>query len=120
MISSINSNSCLVIFTNVFIGLYHAILIVTNVFIGLYHAILEMKCVPFLDSVPFHPHHDLELYQLKDVMTPHVLAIPVLAPAHAIHELLQGCHHNAFAVVNADGAFLGSISRATCEVLLNS
>ena len=68
---------------------------------GLYHAILEMKCVPFLDAVPFHPHHDLDLYQLKDVMTTGVLSVEVLA--HDTIELLilililililHGCAH---------------------------
>jgi len=87
---------------------------------GLYHAILELKCVPFLDSVPFHPHHDLELYQLKDVMTSDVISLTVLTPAWKIHQILHMTHHNAFAVVSEENNFLGSISRATCEVLLNS
>ena len=87
---------------------------------GLYHAILEMKCVPFLDGVPYHPQHDLDLYQLKDVMTRGVLSIRVLAPASSIRDMLLSCQHQVFAVVNSNNEFLGSIARASLEVLLQT
>merc|ERR1712070_566648 len=79
-----------------------------------------MKCVPFLDAVPFHPQHDLDLYQLKDVMTRGVLSIRVLTPASSIRDMLLSCQHQVFAVVNSNNEFLGSIARASLEVLLQT
>ena len=76
--------------------------------------------MPFLDAVPFHPHHDLDLYQLKEVMTPYVRSVQSLTPASNIQELLDSCEHNAFAVTNPEGEFLGSIARGSLEVLLQT
>jgi len=46
--------------------------------------------------------------------------LKVLTPASQIDNLLESCHHNAFAVVNKDGEFLGSIARASLQVLLQT
>jgi len=94
---------------------------------GLYHSILEMKCVPFLDPVPFHPHHDLDLYQLKDMMQREVVSVAVTGLVRDIYNVLNSCEHNAFAVVSApqvdddaQGVFLGSISRHSLFALLQN
>merc|ERR1712070_1160616 len=83
---------------------------------GLYHSIMEVKCIPFLDTVDSisHPRHNLDLFSVDQIMTEDVKSLPTQCSVDEIAFLLDRCEHHCFAVLDklADGrrVFAGSIA----------
>ena len=67
---------------------------------SLYHGLLEVKCVPWLPSVPAS-HMNLDLVQVTQVMASPVTVLHEKVSHADIRSVLRGTGHNGFPVVRA-------------------
>ncbi|CAM9653295.1 unnamed protein product [Phaeothamnion confervicola] len=84
---------------------------------GIYDAFIEVKHIPYLEEEPPEETRVKNL-RCNQIMSRPVRCLGPIVRVDGVHQLLHGCSHNCFPVVDNDGRLLGTVLRKHLLVLL--